>query len=229
MWCRWAPVRFRIQYNWALHWTSLSPAVLSLLLNRCIELFWSRQRGFRCAILKKLGRREQTTILQEDLVARFAIRDRFLSDDELRCYRVLSEAVAGGAIVCPKPRVLETLRVVNAHEHLEDALRVDRKHIDFLICSNTSGHPLCAIQIDWWNEERQEIRPREQILAQAFERANFPVMYVPSNQIPTVDQMRQELGKLVGWNSEGKWVRVDAAGDSAARPTASADSDIKNY
>ena len=190
-------------------------------------MFWSRQRGFRCAIFKILGRREETAIPQEELVARFEIRERFLSDDELRCYRVLSEAVASGTIVCPKPRVLETLRVLNAHEHLEDALRVDRKHIDFLLCSDSSGHPLCAVQIDWWNEERQEVRPREQILAQAFERANFPVMYVPSNQIPTVDQMRQELGKLDCWSSEEKWSRIDAGGDSPARAAKSADSDIK--
>ncbi len=190
-------------------------------------MFWSRQRGFRCAIFKILGRREETAIPQEDLVARFEIRERFLSDDELQCYRVLSEAVPVGAIVCPKPRVLETLRVLNAHEHLEDALRVDRKHIDFLICSDSSGHPLCAVQIDWWNEQRQEVRPREQILAQALERANLPVMYVPSNQIPTADQMRQELGKLVCWSSERKWVRIDAAGDASGRPATSADGDTK--
>lgn len=174
-----------------------------------------------------MGRRAETAIPQEELIARFEIRERFLWDEELWCYRVLSKAVGERAIVCPKPRVLETLRVLNAHEHLEDVLRVDRKHIDFLICDDSSGHPLCAVLIDWWDETQRKFYPREQILAQAFELAKFPVMYVRSNQIPTVDQMRQDLEKFLGPRCEGNSIRVDPAGDSLPQPAVSADREIK--
>jgi hypothetical protein len=190
-------------------------------------LFWNRERGLRCAFLKKLRWRDATISPQEELVARFEIRDRFLSDDELRCYRLLCDSIGDRAIVCLKPRVLEALRVLDAHEHLQDALRVDRKHLDFLICSDSTGHPLCAVQIDWWNEDKSEFRPREQILEQAFEHASFPVLYVPSNQLPAVDALRADLERLVGSDSEGKLFRIDRPDKSVSRADQVCQTDVK--
>jgi len=181
-------------------------------------LFWSRYSGRMSAILKKFRRRKDTVPPVKDLIARFEVRERFLSDTELEFLRLLCESVGDKAIVCPKPRVLETLRILNAHWHLEDALRVDRKHIDFLVCDSTTGKPLCAVQIQWWNEQQGAYRPQEQLLDQAFRVAGLPVTYVPSNQLPTVSEMRQQIEDLIGTVSDGR-ILQDHRLDDPVPPT----------
>ena len=174
-----------------------------------------KQYGFICSALKRFRRKEDAVVPQEELVARFEVRDRFLSDCELLCHRLLCQAVGQWAIVCPKPRVLETLRVLDAHQHLDEAIRIERKHVDFLVCDLATGHPLCAVQIDCWDHEAEAFRPREGLLQQAFELAGLPVVYVPSNQLPTADRLNQQIEGALAMNKEDPISQVHGPHDPA--------------
>lgn len=183
----------------------------------------------RCfnAILKRFRKESEESLPREELVARFEIREQFLSNIELRCHRLLSETLGDRAILCPKPRVLESLRLLNAHEHLNDVLRIDRKHVDFLVCDPDSGHPLCAVQIDWWIEDQERYRPREHLLEQAFSRAGLPVIYLQSNRIPSVTQMRQKIEDRFVGDVGKRLVRADRAHQSVLRSEPSDESLLK--
>lgn len=149
------------------------------------------------AALKRLTHpSDDGVVAEEELAARYEVRPRFLSEVELQVYRLLCAAAGDRALVCPKPRVFEALRMLDAAAHLEDALRIDRKHIDFLLVDPDSGRPLCAIQVDIWDEELQGYRLRETLLEEAFRRARLPVAYVLSDQLPPVSQLAQTIDEL---------------------------------
>jgi hypothetical protein len=177
--------------------------------------------------MKKFRKKDETILPREELFARFEIREKFLSDIELSCYRLLCETLGDRGIVCPKPRVLESLRVLNAPKYLDDAMRIERKHVDFLVCDYESGHPLCAVQIDWWNEELGCYRSREHLLEQAFSRAGLPVAYIRSNQIPCVAELRQQIGDWIEMASESNASKTDHAHDSLSTHNQSSDSDLQ--
>ncbi len=192
-------------------------------------LFWRRQSKFICSALKRLRREAKDTVVpQKELIARFEVRERFLSDCELQCHRLLSQAVGERGIVCPKPRALETLRVLNAPQHLDEAIRIERKHVDFIVCDLTTGHPQCAVLIDWWDQETEMFRPREQLLAQAFELAGLPVVYVPSDQLPDVSQLKQQIATAVASRNDEIVTRLDPAHDLLNQPEYSPEPDFKS-
>lgn len=178
-------------------------------------------------MLKRFRSSDQTDVPRDELVARFEVRERFLSPVELLCHRRLCNAVGDRAIVCPKPRVLESLRLLNAHRHLDDAMRIERKHIDFLICDPNSGHPMCAVQIDWWDEDKQEYRARERLLEQAFSRANLPVAHIPSNQLPGAVELRKRIADLMGLDFEPTSNKADFACDPVPTLPNSENSDFQ--
>jgi hypothetical protein len=163
---------------------------------------------------KRLRRREQSIAPIPELSAQFEVRERFLSEAALRLHVRLCRAVHDFGIVCPKPRVFEILRLLRAAEHLEDALRIDRKHIDFLICDATSGRPLCAVQIDQWDPLSQSYQMREELLHYAFERAGFPVIYVRSDQLPSGSELRQLIDDAVAPNPDRQVVVSHAIHDA---------------
>ena len=181
------------------------------------------------AFLKRFRGKEEIALPMEELCARFEIREKFMSEVELSCYRLLSETLGDRAIVCPKPRVLESLRVLNAHRYLDDAMRIERKHVDFLVCNSNSSHPLCAVQIDWWNEDEQQYRARERLLEQAFSRANLPVAYIPSNQIPGAVELRKRIDDLIGLNFEPTPTKADSARDPVPSLPNSENSDFQRH
>ena len=193
------------------------------------KLFWSRQSGFICWALKKFRRKKNDTVVRQgELIARFEVRERFLSDCELQCHRLLSQAVGERGIVCPKPRALETLRVLDAPQHLDEAIRIERKHVDFIVCDLATGHPQCAVLIDWWDQETETFRPREQLLAQAFELAGLPVVYVRSDQLPTVGQLKNQIATAVAGRNDQALNRIDSAHASMNQPEHSPEPDYRS-
>jgi len=161
---------------------------------------------------------EDVVVPEEELAARYEVRPSFMSDMELDVYRLLIEAVGDRAIICPKPRVFAALRVLDAAAHLEDALRIDRKHIDFLLADPNSGRPLCAVQIDVWDSDLQGYRLRETLLEEAFRRARFPVAYLLSNHLPSANQLASTIDDLLAASAREHGGATHDAHDAVTMP-----------
>jgi hypothetical protein len=166
------------------------------------------------ALLRRFRSKEEVALPSEELCARFEIRDQFLSEVELGCYRLLCETFGDRAIICPKSRVLASLRVIDAPRYFDDVVRIERKKIDFLVCSSDSSRPLCAVQIDWWNEEQGRYQSRECLLEQAFDRAGLPVTHIPSNRIPNAIEMRKQIEALIDAGLQSRVNDVGQANDA---------------
>ena len=157
---------------------------------------------------KLLGRvevevEEETRTLKVDPAdLPYRLRDQFLTPAEDRLMRRLDEAIGEFGIVCPKPRLSDVLYIPQAHLHVGDAVRMDRKTVDFLICSRSTRHPVCALQLDVWLEAEAKYQQRDEFLELALSSAGLSVLHIRSDQIPTVAEIWEHIIPLVDERSE---------------------------
>jgi len=111
----------------------------------------------------------------------FKLRDDFLSPAELSFYRVLRSAVGDRALVFTKVNLAD-LFFVAAGDHRKNralANRVDRKHVDFLVCDLKTVRPIVALELDDQSHERADRKTRDELVAGVFAAAGLPLLRVP--------------------------------------------------
>lgn len=156
------------------------------------------------AALKFWGSHETEESPSETAALRLELRSQFCSDDEEHLYQLLSAAAGDKAFVYTKIRVLNVLRIVDASNHLETAIRLDRKYIDFLVCERSTRRPICAVQFDQWNESSGEYQQRDTYLEKAIDAAGLKVIHLRSNKLPPQEMLRQRLAALLDQDSRRK-------------------------
>src|SRR5262252_5298926 len=80
----------------------------------------------------------------------YALRDDFLSPAELSFCQVLRTVVADRLLICPKV-ALADLFFANTGDHRQNRIflnRIDRKHVDFLLCQPKTLRPVVGIELD---------------------------------------------------------------------------------
>ncbi len=127
----------------------------------------------------------------------FALRDQLLSRAEGELFHVLDEALSDVAVICPKTRAADLLSVVDGARNLSEAVRIDRKTIDFLICDRRTFQPLAAVLVQRWLEQQQRYQARDRYLECSLVAAKLAVVHVRSNQIPTANRLRGKLMPLL--------------------------------
>lgn len=65
-------------------------------------------------------------------------RDVFLSAAELKFFHALTQTVGQHFHVCAKVRIGDLLYVVNRYQNLAHANKIERKHVDFVLCDPSS-------------------------------------------------------------------------------------------
>jgi hypothetical protein len=107
-------------------------------------------------------------------------RDDFLSAAELSFYRVLLNAAGNRAVVCPKVNLADVFFVVRPNENQGFRNKIDRKHVDFLLCAPATMKPLCGIELDDSSHARPDRQDRDEFVDQVFEVAGLPLVRVPA-------------------------------------------------
>lgn len=106
------------------------------------------------------------------------LRDDFLSAAEFSFYKVLQQALAGQATICPKVNLADLFFVAGTGNQ---ALRnkFDRKHVDFLICDARTMQPRCGIELDDSSHGRADRQERDELVNQLFDAAGLPLVRFP--------------------------------------------------
>lgn len=135
-----------------------------------------------------LGRRGQVEELP------YRLRDDFLSPAELAFYRVLAQAAQDRAVICPKVNlgnlffVLRGTPASRAHKN-----RIDRKHVDFVLCDPATMRPRMGIELDDQSHERQDRRERDEIVNEVFAVAGLPLARIPVRRQYSVAEITQSI------------------------------------
>lgn len=109
----------------------------------------------------------------------YRLRDDFLSPAEFSFYQVLARSLGGRAVICPKVR-LGDIFFVGSTGSQGYRNKIDRKHVDFLLCDPATMKPRCGIELDDASHARRERQRRDEFVDHVFEASNLPLVRVPA-------------------------------------------------
>ena len=134
----------------------------------------------------------------------YRMRDDFLTPAEHSFYLVLQQAVADWALICPKVS-LGDLFFAKAGDYGKNRSytnKIDRKHIDFLLCDPNTVKPLLGIELDDKSHERADRQARDEFVQNVFLAAKLPLIRVPVRRNYPVSQLRAGLQRTLGLTEE---------------------------
>lgn len=107
-------------------------------------------------------------------------RDDFLSPAEFSFYRVLAAAIGSQAIICPKVGLGDVFYVAHSNNKQSFRNKIDRKHVDFLLCDPQTMRPRLGIELDDASHGRAERVERDQFVDGVFAAAGLPLLRFPA-------------------------------------------------
>ena len=145
-------------------------------------------------ILQTLGLMpKQATPINE--VFPYARRDDFLSPSELSFYKVLDLAVGSKLKICPKVS-LKDIFFVTARERSQQSTysnKIDRKHVDFLLCSRDSLKPICGIELDDLSHKREDRVIRDKFFEQVFVTAGLKLIRFENKKSYSLSEIEAKM------------------------------------
>lgn len=120
-------------------------------------------------------------------------RDSFLSAAELNFFHALQLVVGKHFHLCAKVRIGDLLYVVNRNQNLGHANRIERKHVDFVLCDPTSMQPKLVIELDDASHQRPDRQDRDRLVDSAFAAANFPILHVRCQSQYSPEELKQQI------------------------------------
>lgn len=108
----------------------------------------------------------------------YGLRDDFLSHAELSFYHVLRSTLAQDVTIVIKPRLGDILFVRQPHKNQGARNRIDRKHVDFLLCETATMKPRLVVELDDSSHQKKDRQERDQLVDGALRAAGLPVLHV---------------------------------------------------
>lgn len=109
----------------------------------------------------------------------YCLRDDFLSPAEKSFYHVLKSMMGSTFTICTKVSLADIFFVVRPNENKSAYNRINRKHVDFLICEPNEMKPLFAVELDDSSHDRPDRMERDAFVDDVFEAAELPVLHIP--------------------------------------------------
>ncbi len=109
----------------------------------------------------------------------YRLRDDFLSNAEHSFYLILKSMMGTYFTICPKVSLADILFVTNPDRNMSAYNRINRKHVDFLICESQTMMPRFAIELDDKSHNRRDRMERDDFVDELFATAELPLIRVP--------------------------------------------------
>ncbi len=141
----------------------------------------------------------------------YRLRDEFLSRAEHDFFLTLQQATAGWALACPKVGLRELFypKTSDPSEFQICLNKIDRKHVDFLLCDPKTMRPLLGIELDDKSHQRDDRRERDEFVQQVFAAANLPLLRLPVQRSYRISDLSAAIRRQVP---------ADVPAESAAPP-----------
>ena len=125
----------------------------------------------------------------------FKLRDDFLSAAELSFYQVLRSVTGDRARILAKVNLADLFFVATGDHRQNRAIanRIDRKHVDFLLCDPQTMRPQAGIELDDRSHDRPERQSRDALVAEVFTNAGLPLIRFPVKTGYALAEIEQAL------------------------------------
>lgn len=120
---------------------------------------------------------------------------RFASPAELSFYHVLRQVVGNDLTVFSKVSLGDLFypKTGDRGQNATYRNKIDRKHVDFLLCEPRSLRPLAGIELDDSSHEREDRVARDQFVERVFEAARLPLVRFPVHVNYSLEEIRMQL------------------------------------
>lgn len=150
----------------------------------------------------------------------YRLRDDFLSPAEQNFMRVLRTATDEWAMIAPKVS-LGDLFYSKTGDYSQNRVyrnKIDRKHIDFLLCDPQTLRPILGIELDDKSHQRKDRQERDRFVNGVFAAAGLPIAHVPVRRSYPLNQLHQFLQQKAGFVSSEAASEPQPATDLALEP-----------
>lgn len=107
----------------------------------------------------------------------YAKKKYLLSRAEFSFFRVLQQACGERFVVCPKVRLADLMYVKKGTENRQSFHnKIDRKHIDFVLCDAQTMQPVAAVELDDQSHNNEKARQRDEVKDKACAAAGLPLI-----------------------------------------------------
>ncbi len=130
----------------------------------------------------------------------YRLRDDFLSPAELSFFRVLQQAVGDSVTICTKVSLGDLFYPKSGNRSDNQIYRnkINRKHVDFLLCASDTMHPLVGIELDDASHQKTQRQQRDRFVEQVFSVAKLPLYRQQVQASYNTRTLATELGDLIG-------------------------------
>lgn len=110
----------------------------------------------------------------------YTMREHFLTPAELNFFKVLQEAVGNRVYICAKVALGDIFSVKSKDQSQFRIYtnKIDRKHVDFLLCDPQSMRPVVGVELDDRSHQREDRRARDAFVDEVFKAAGLPLLHI---------------------------------------------------
>jgi hypothetical protein len=125
----------------------------------------------------------------------YHLRDAFLSNAEISFYHVVRTVVGETSQVFSKVSLGDIFYVKSndASKHRIYTNKIDRKHVDFLLCNPKAVRPFLGIELDDKSHQRNDRQERDQFVEQVFAAGGIPLVRVPVKHTYSLQEVQALL------------------------------------
>ena len=160
----------------------------------------SERPGCFARILSIFGRSERNTT---SATYDYRLVESVLTKAEISFYHVLRQVAPATTVVMTKVGLKDIFDVPKgATSPQTQRNKIDRKHIDFLLCDMHTMKPLLGIELDDSSHNRADRVERDVFVEQVFRTASLPLLRFPAKQGYQPAQIAEQLQRIVGGTSQ---------------------------
>lgn len=128
----------------------------------------------------------------------YGLRDEFLSAAEISFYHVLRSTLALDVTIVIKPRLSDILFVRQPHINKGALGRIDRKHVDFLLCETATMTPRLVVELDDSSHQKQKTQERDKLVNGALKAAGLPILHVRAAKGYVPQELFKQIQQAIG-------------------------------
>ena len=127
----------------------------------------------------------------------FARKRWLLSKAEFSFFRVLQQACGDLFVICPKIGLGDLLSIKKGTDNYRSwRNKIDRKHIDFVLCDPKTMQVVAAIELDDASHNTAKAQERDRAKDKACKDAGLPLLRFKAKRSYDVNQVAEVLAEL---------------------------------
>lgn len=128
----------------------------------------------------------------------YGLRDEFLSAAEISFYHVLRSTLSPDVTIVIKPNLRDILFVRQPHKNRGSINRIDRKHVDFMLCETATMKPRLVIELDDRSHQKKDRQERDELVDGALKAAGLPILHVRAAKGYVPQELFAQIHQAIG-------------------------------